>query len=691
MARLLGIDTGGTYTDAVLFSREKGVLAAAKALTTKHDLSHCVGEAIGAVLEKGDPEEKIELVSISTTLATNAVVEGQGSPVCLLLIGYDGKALERAGLGEALGKDPVVFLQGGHDAAGDETAPLDLAAAREAIQQYAPTVSAFAVAGLFAVRNPAHEIAVGELVQELTGRPVTAAHQLASSLDAPRRALTAVLNARLIPQLQDLILSVRSLLAERRIDAPLMIVKGDGSLIAAEVALKRPIETVLSGPAASTIGATYLAGQSDMLVVDIGGTTSDIAILRDGRPLLSADGANIGGWKTMVQAIAVQTFGLGGDSEIRIDGGRSRSSRVARRETKTGFEKAACLKLGPRRNTPISLLARDHPEVLETLQRQLEEERLPAFAGLFAHKQRGLDTTETSLTSSERRLWHALQDRPMALAELLSGSAMERPFQRLVERGLVIVSGLTPSDAAHILERHDAWSRPAAECAARLFIRQAASKGVTLPTEPEGLAKLITESMVKASAELLIVTSLQDRLPSLRPEALDDMSSYLFDLATSPRNLPAESQNDQPVDFTMQLRLPVVAIGAPAANYYPEIAARLGATATIPKHAEVCNAVGAVVSSVAQTTAATVTTPGEGRYRVHLRDTMREFSSLELATDFAELETARLARQSAIDAGAMEPEIQSSRKDTLVDDTGGRKIFVESRIEAVAIGRPSLG
>ena len=607
MSRLLGIDTGGTYTDAVLFSREEGVLASAKALTTKHDLSRCVGEAIGAVLERAGTDETIELVSISTTLATNAVVEGQGSPVCLLLIGYDKKALERAGLGNALGKDPVVFLDGGHDAAGDELTALDLHAVRAAIEHHAPSVSAFAVAGLFAVRNPAHEIAVSELVQELSGRPVTAAHQLASSLDAPRRALTAVLNARLIPQLQDLILSVQGLLAKRRIDAPLMIVKGDGSLVSAEIALKRPIETVLSGPAASTIGATYLAGQSDMLVVDIGGTTSDIAVLRDGRPLLSADGATIGGWKTMVQAIAVQTFGLGGDSAIRIERSEPQSSR-----SKSSTPKPGTLKLGPRRNTPISLLAKDHPEVLETLSQQLAEDRLPAFAGLFAHKQRGLDTTESSLTSSERRLWHALQDRPVALADLLSGAAMERPFQRLVERGLVIVSGLTPSDAAHILGRHDAWSRPAAECAARLFARQAAAQGVTLPDDPAALAGLITESMVKASAELLIMASLVEKFPAAQPETIGAIGQHFLDLAIKPAPSKATSPTAHPVKFSIELRLPVVAIGAPAANYYPEIAKRLDARVTIPEHAEVCNAIGAVVSSVTQSSAATVTTTRRG-------------------------------------------------------------------------------
>lgn len=666
MPRLLGIDTGGTYTDAVLFSRAEGVLASAKALTTKHDLSICVGEAISAVLKGMENTDEIELVSLSTTLATNAVVEGQGSPVCLLLIGYDKKSLDRANLGTALGQDPVVFLDGGHTASGDEAGPLDLAAAREAIERYAPSVSAFAVAGLFAVRNPAHEIAVSALVQEMSGRPVTAAHQLASSLDAPRRALTAVLNARLIPQLQDLILSVKSLLAERRIEAPLMIVKGDGSLVSAEIALRRPIETVLSGPAASTIGATYLAGKSDMLVVDIGGTTSDIAVLRNGRPLLSEDGATIGGWKTMVQAIAVQTFGLGGDSEVRLERGKG-------------------ITLGPRRNTPISLLAHSYPEVMETLERQLSADRLPSYAGLFAVKQRSLDTAESAMSSSERGLWQALQARPVALADLLPGSAMERPFRRLVERGVIMVSGFTPSDAAHVLGRHDAWSRPAALCAAELFARTAASLELSLPDDPMAFAERIYEEMVIASAELLVLASLSEQDLSLRFGNRNDPGRIFI------RNAVGQATGQEgPIEFSLRLKTPVVAIGAPAAHYYPEIGTRLKASVTIPRYAEVCNAIGAVVSSVTQTMKATITAPEEGRYRVHLSNIMREFPSLLMAADFAVDETSRLARESAIEAGAVEPEIQRNRQDTIVEGPGGRQIFVESRIEAIAIGRPSL-
>ncbi len=147
MPILLGLDTGGTYTDAVLFDPKQGVLASAKALTTKHNLSIGLKGAIEKVLPhlpEGVAPAEIALVSMSTTLATNAIVEAHGAPICLILAGYDAKALERANLKQALGSDPVVFIAGGHKPSGDEQAPLDLEAARAAILEHAPKVAAFA-------------------------------------------------------------------------------------------------------------------------------------------------------------------------------------------------------------------------------------------------------------------------------------------------------------------------------------------------------------------------------------------------------------------------------------------------------------------------------------------------------------------------------------------------------------------
>ena len=202
---LLGIDTGGTYTDAVLYSETAGIVAKAKALTTRHDLAVGISGAVEAVLaSSGAPVSAISLVSLSTTLATNALVEGQGGRAGLVMIGFGSEDLKRDGLADALGSDPVIFLPGGHNVHGNET-PLDMSALEEALPELSQTVSSFAVAGYFAVRNPAHEERVRERIRAVSHLPVTCSHELSSKLGGPRRALTTLLNARLVSMIDRLI------------------------------------------------------------------------------------------------------------------------------------------------------------------------------------------------------------------------------------------------------------------------------------------------------------------------------------------------------------------------------------------------------------------------------------------------------------------------------------------------------
>jgi N-methylhydantoinase A/oxoprolinase/acetone carboxylase beta subunit len=253
----LGIDTGGTYTDAVLLDPADRVLAAAKALTTRHDLAQGIGEAVRGV--RAHSTAPIGLVCLSTTLATNAIVEGRGGRAALLLVGMAEDALRRGGLERALGDAPVGRIAGGHRADGSEHHPLDHAGAEALVARLAPEVESFAVCGEFAVRNPAHERAVAAIARA-AGRPVTCSHALTARLDAPRRALTSWLNARLIPEIATLIDAVSGQLTELAITAPVMVVTGDGSLIGVELARLRPVETILSGPAASVVGAAFLAG-----------------------------------------------------------------------------------------------------------------------------------------------------------------------------------------------------------------------------------------------------------------------------------------------------------------------------------------------------------------------------------------------------------------------------------------------
>ncbi|MGH6931143.1 MAG: hydantoinase/oxoprolinase family protein [Dongiaceae bacterium] len=660
---LLGFDTGGTYTDAVLFDPErKAVVASAKALTTKHDLSIGLRKALERVLP--DVKAEIGLVSLSTTLATNAIVEGQGSPICLLLLGYEAQSLDRADLRRALGHDPVAFIAGGHTPIGDEQAPLDRAGLEAAIHAHAPKVAAFAVSGYFSVRNASHELIARDLIRDMTGMPVTCGHELTSKLDAPRRALTAALNARLIPQLQHLIEAVRALLADESIRAPLMVVKGDGSLVAADVALVKPVETILSGPAASVVGARYLCDEDNVVVVDMGGTTTDIALLRDGRPVLDRDGASVAGWKTMVEAIAVHTFGLGGDSEVHRHG--------------------AELVVGPRRLVPLSLLAYLYPRTLEVLRTQAAAERLAPGAGRFVLRNRGLDAALDSLSASQRQIWQRLEAGPIPLIELASGYAAARSIERLVDRGLIVISGLTPSDAAHLLGLHREWSGEAARLGAEIWVREDQAAARAADRAPEDLARRIVEAVTLQSGRAIVAAALENEGHSDIDEG-GPLGRHLIDHALGP-----ERPESDLLKVSIRLRQPLAAIGAPVGTYYPEVARRLDSRLVIPPHAGVCNAVGAVAGGVAQTVTALITAPNEGLFRVHLPEGNRDFTELDAAAAHAMASATETAIMRARTAGAEDVEVKHRRADKVHRDAAGLQIFIESRIDVTAYGRPRL-
>jgi N-methylhydantoinase A/oxoprolinase/acetone carboxylase beta subunit len=749
MTLLLGIDTGGTYTDAVLYDQGQGVIASAKALTTKTDLAIGIRDALQAVLARAprpDLAGAIGLVSLSTTLATNAIVEGQGAPIALLLLGYPPDALELAGLGRALDGAPVAFLAGGHDVEGDEQAPLDLAQVDRAICRYAPQVAAFAVSGYFAVLNPAHELAVRQRVRQLSGLPVTCGHELTSKLNAPRRALTAALNARLIPYLQRFILAVQATLDELGIHAPLMVVKGDGSLIAAQVALERPVETILSGPAASVIGAaatmgsdhssasTGSPGQVDALVIDMGGTTTDIALLKGGRPALNPVGATVGGWQTMVTAIDVHTTGLGGDSQVRWD------------------ERAGLL-VGPQRVVPLSLLADQHPEVLPTLRAQLAalpplrpgNGRAPgeALAGQFALQQwqelAGTSAGRGSLEALEAGLWEQLEQGPRPLAALLPQHSpadrqlafwRERALQSLVGRGLVVLSSFTPTDAAHVLGYQADWSVEAARLGAALWARRLGVDGAD--ATPQVFCRLVLRQVeVQLGRAVLSAALAQTGGPDLDqagawrslfvdralagvggrtdeptlpgdPTAIDNSTPHAdAPVQDEAQKRPPPPDRDELLSVSLTLHQPLVAIGAPVATYFPGVARALHTRLSIPPHASVANAVGAVVGSVTQTSTALIQVlpedseppPGKAAapvYRLHLSTGIQDFDDLGSAVQVAERETGRLAQAAAQRAGAAEVQVQVQRADHIFQSATGKDVFLDALVTATAVGRPRL-
>ncbi|MBZ9885255.1 hydantoinase/oxoprolinase family protein [Mesorhizobium sp. CA10] len=662
----LGIDTGGTYTDAVLWSEEGGpkgkVLAKAKSLTTRHDLAVGISGAVDAVLEQSrtDPAS-IKLVSMSTTLATNALVEGQGGRVALVMIGFSEADLARDGLKTALGTDPVVFCPGGHDVHGN-AAKLDLSGLEAALPELGGSVSGFAVCAYFATRNPAHELAARDLVRDKTGLPVTASHELSAKLGGPRRALTTLLNARLISMIDRLVAATEGFLGQRGIAAPLMVVRGDGALVSAAFARQRPIETILSGPAASLVGARHMTGLDDAMVSDIGGTTTDVAVLDGGRPRLDPEGATVGGFRTMVEAVAMRTFGLGGDSEVTLEDGALYPKIL----------------LGPRRLVPLALSGMVHGEaVTAELERQLRAPNPGRMDGRFALRTGVPDRLAAGLTGPEAKLYEAIGATPLALDRLLASNAQNATLNRLVARGLVHISGFTPSDAAHVLGKQANWHAATARLGAELFARRRDGRGQTIAATPEEISQRVLVTLTRWSAEYILETAFAE-------DGLDGAATVAHALVQR-----AVDAHPGIARFTVALDRPVIGLGASAPLHYAGLPPLIGNGCIVPEDTDVANALGAVVGQVRVSAEARVSQPKEGLFRLASGQTVRDFTEEDKAIEAAQADVRALAADRAKDAGTDSAEIHVSTE-FKVSTIEGQRMFIEAHVVAVASGRPRI-
>ena len=664
MALLLGVDTGGTYTDAVLIRDEKDVVASAKSLTTRHDLAIGIGNAVEAVLRDSNVDvREIGMASLSTTLATNALVEGQGGRVGLIYIGFREKDLDGHGLRNALGGDPALVIDGGHNHAGGEANPLNT----QALSAWLDTdigASAFAVASQFATRNPSHELAAMELIREKTGKPVSCSHHLSAKLNGPKRALTAVLNARLIGMIARLINKAEEKLTQLGIEAPLMVVRGDGALISADQARERPIETILSGPAASIVGARWMTGADQALVSDIGGTTTDVAVLRDGKPAIDPAGARVGPWRTMVEAVAMRTTGLGGDSEVHvIDEGL-----------------AGGVTLGPRRVVPVSLFAMDAPDIVhKVLDDQLRNDTPGEYDARFVRSVEGVDAD--GLQPKDAALLDRIGQHVQPLQAVLKTRLEAAGLKRLVMRGLVQMSGATPSDASHMLGWLDAWDRDAAEKTLTLLARKRTGAGNRVAAGPTELATMIIDQLTHQTSLALLETAFG--------EEEDGFGLPSADLARHVLMQRGLDKHRGLVRLDAGINVPVIGLGASAATYYPAVGERLSCRMDLPKYAGVANAIGAIVGRVTIRKSGTVTAPSEGRYRVHLETGPEDHTDEEAAMHALELALETEARRDAERAGAEDINVIAYREIRKAE-AEAREVFLEAEITVEASGRPRI-
>ena len=653
---VVGIDTGGTYTDAVLLDyRLRTVIAFSKTLTTRGNLTRGITTAL-----KDLPIEEagsVRLVGVSSTLATNSIAEGKERQAGLLLIGYDRGLMAAYGLNAKFPTTHWAHFRGGHTTQGLEKEPLDLESIREWVRLNSEKVDALAISGYFSPLNPLHEERALAAVRQTCSLPVVLGHHLSTKLDSIKRATTACLNASLVAVMQEFIEAVRESLDNRGIHSPLMIVKGDGSLIPATEAIHKPVETVLSGPAASAIGGRFLSGQGNALVIDVGGTTTDMALVDDFKMTISEDGARVGMFETAVKAARIRTSGIGGDSRISMDTGGT-------------------VRVGPERVVPLSRLAALYPQVEKEIcglkkKRELDR-RSSDFEYWFLYKENNVPLP-AAINTRQQELTTLLKDGPLSLSAILKKLNVHHPLQlqagALIRQGIIEQATLTPTDLLHVTGQMDAWcvdaARQALEYACDLFSLAA-----------DAFAEEILDLVVARMAQEAIVFLGRQTDKSRLPEQIDDAwGKWLVGEAIAGKS--------PYLAVTIASRFPVIGIGAPAEIFIKRVAQLLNAPFILPKYAPVANAVGAVAGSVIVEKEAIVyarESKAAQAYVAQIGEDNTDFLEDAAAADYAEQTVVMLAREGAVAAGAVDPQV-------MVEKTTEGHL---QRIVARGIGNPKL-
>jgi N-methylhydantoinase A/oxoprolinase/acetone carboxylase beta subunit len=651
----LGIDTGGTFTDGVLIDASTHeVIDTSKTLTTHHDLTICIRKTLDAIVPS-DPS-RVLLVSISTTLVTNAIAEGKLRPAALFLIGYDPELIRKFRFDENFVTPQYFYFKGGHTLSGQEQAPIDLEGIRLQAETLKKDVEAFAISAYFSPLNSGHEEIACDIVEKATGLPVVAGHQLSVNLDSIKRATTAALNASLLSISHEFISAVMSMLKDRNITAPLMVVRGDGTLMNAHVANTRPVETIHSGPAASAIGGFALSNTGRALVVDIGGTTTDIAMVDNGRVKILDEGTTVGPYRTFVKGMRVRSFGLGGDSHIRVDDAKQ-------------------MVIGPHRVVPLSYLAHNDPRVAAELTHPNLIPGKAASARRLEYWFLQREPHHSIPNERTRRVIEILRSGPLSLAEILARLKLVNPIQfdgdTLIEEEIVGRAGLTPTDLFHISGDFSPWNIQAAQAAAE---------------QTAHLLKWSLEEFIQAVRSMMINRICAEIIAYITGQSLsvedpfshqDSLGDWLFKENMAP--------NDPDLACEIRLKMPIIGIGAPANLFLPEVAAQLHTQLILPQHYQVANAVGAVTGSVMAVREAEVfpyyhDNVKDG-YHVRTGREQRWFSDYEEALKYGRDESSQQASLEAEQFGAVTPVTELEEYQDAAETV---------HIRARSIGKPAL-
>ncbi len=659
----IGIDTGGTYTDAVLYNFEdKTILGSAKSLTTKNDLSLGILGAIDGL--PSDLVRQAEVISLSTTLATNACVEDKGGQAKLIFFGGNKAVIDRNGKQYGLPPSEEILLQESDTTfSGEIRREPDWEQFEEAISHGFDNLDGVGILEMNSMKDGAAvEKKAKAIFQQKYDIPVVCGYELFSELNSLRRGASTLLNAGLFPVISEFLASVKKALAVRGIHpSALVIVRSDGSLMSEEFAALRPVETLLCGPAASAIGCTHLTGDKNCIVVDMGGTTTDIALIKNGTPVPIKGGVSIGRWKTFVNGLYVRTFGLGGDTAVHYDGRK--------------------LYLEDYRVTPLCIAAAKYPSVTESL-RQLELKKHTRF--LYEHFMLIKDIEDsTRYTEEEKAFCRALKERPLPITEAAAAVGKDiyslRP-ERLIHDGAVQLCGFTPTDVMHLRGDFTQYATEASRLGAEFL-------AYNLDCSVEHICTRVYDEVKKRMYINIVKALLENRYPDYMKNGFNtDVERFIRN------NYEAGKAGVQDEMFSTMFRTDytLVGMGGPIRVFLDDVAKLLGTRAVIPENHAVANALGAIVGSVSVSYSIEIlpdnSAEGTLGHIVFGKNGKTTFEKLEDAVAYAIAEAEEHAAEEARLRGVLGELTVTSEVHTNDAESGEGSVYLGTVVTAHAAG-----
>ena len=555
MEYILGVDTGGTYTDAVIVNdKDWKIEAKAKAFTCHENLSEGIDECINNM-----PHgllEQVKEVHLSSTIAVNSILENRFDRVGLLKIGNDNEAEYPANY--IMTMEAPVENRYRHYLCGKASE------IKKIHKTFAGNVDYVVVAS-----DEKKDISgIEHMMADIVGKEVDVdtfcASDYSDEANSSERIISAMLTIYLKPVVESLVKSVKKIMESHSIHAELRVVNAMGETITCDEAQKKPLSTLFSGLAASVAGGLGLYEESDFLMVDMGGTSTDITRIIGGNFREVRSSSKIGKYTVKEKTMAVQTFGIGGDSHIRIN---LRGEIVA----------------GPRKVIPICFMSCRYPYLVEELKTCRKPDDYDMLTVQEVDCFIGIKENIAGLTSDEREIVKYLKDNPhnvFVIAEKFRRDPDALHLDKLMKAGAVRLISVTPTDVLHSEGLYTVWNVNGANAAIKHMAKQL---GMTKTMCITKMRSAVTEKLIKACMQ-----------------SIANFEKHCFDFDDSRgASFMLEryyGREESILETKFEINKPILALGAPAAEWMKDVAVELNAKLVVPEHGEVANAFGAAIA-----------------------------------------------------------------------------------------------